>query len=1130
MLTKEQLLDLVGVLATASMIGVGFAIGGTFGDTVTAGIGITLSGPILQCGHEKLKQWLSGRDGVLNHDIQLALARAFGKALTLLEEEYFKPAEANGLSRNEKDSIKAFFRELKEQKQAIFVTCIRKAVSEQEVKDYLYDKPEAAADKLWERLAADSLLAGYSKHFRNFLRENLRNQVLVCFGEELKTDNRECNKAWRAFQRLLLEGIRGDVRSVQASQDVINRDLQILEGVRQQLDQLKDTIDHRLPNEPFQAGLETAMGEIRQVMVRVEQKLDVVGEKQDVVLQKLDVVVASVSKPEVEIPKVPDDIQALYDEAWALRDLGKYEDARITFQKALEVASSRGHSVSISKANYGLAVILNEGEKKSTAARELLQECLREFKSANSEKDVAATLHQLGVIAIDAGSLDEAEAYLFQALELDKKHKMKQGIGHTLHQLGWVEDHRGNLKGAHDFYDQALTNFLSEYQEGNPKTAKDAIHGIAGCYQHKGLLYEREGNVEEVGSNYMRALEWHRKSGFKPDVGKILYLLARFKYREGEYDIGTKFLEEAADIYKELEDRSWYARCLDLKGRLHFTLERIEDSTAIFESALEAVKDSGNHKEEEEYLNKLGHVYLEAQKVDDAKKYFIRARDLSLREALPEGYATSVKNLAQVAHIERDDTERDRLLSEGIQTLETLLPSVQGEPRRAFIIGQIGWFYEGKENFQQALVYYQRAKRTFEALSDVGGIANALGSMARMKGLLGRKNEEFDAYRDLKKLVDGSPYYDLNAGADINLAEIQIQIGNLDEARVLYEEAESLCRKYNLHYLAQVQKSLKRLAERINIRRPPELTLEQLLEELFEWVAWFPEAKDSILRLWMWGRLETLLGNYRHAGGVKFMVCQDNVDEFLEVAKALHPFSALCLQVVSSEYPGTGFDVIPFPKDKKIFFDCAIPYKEKFDGNVYGLAFLSGGMHSRYTLTAGTTVRSKITGNDGVTITGWSLGLPDQAHQLILSASAADLLRRGVFFLPYERHLANDKLMADLRRSKELGLVPVYFGSLPASESAEVLASESLKLPVLANDKVENLRKQVRKIKRDLSGLSSISRDSAQTILNDLTLDVGDLTDDCPAGQSLDLEICVLQYPAGLDRELQAALVINWSV
>jgi hypothetical protein len=114
---------------------------------------------------------------VLNHDIQQALARAFYKALTYLEEEYFRLGEAAALPRSEGDSVKAFFRYLKEQRQEIFVTCARKPVSEQKVKEYACADPKAATDKLWDRLAADSLPAPYGKQFRDFLRANLLNQL-----------------------------------------------------------------------------------------------------------------------------------------------------------------------------------------------------------------------------------------------------------------------------------------------------------------------------------------------------------------------------------------------------------------------------------------------------------------------------------------------------------------------------------------------------------------------------------------------------------------------------------------------------------------------------------------------------------------------------------------------------------------------------------------------------------------------------------------------------------------------------------------------------------------------------------------------------------------------------------------
>jgi hypothetical protein len=42
--------------------------------------------------------------------------------------------------------VKAFFKHLKEQRQEIFVTCARKPVSEQKVKEYACADPKAATD------------------------------------------------------------------------------------------------------------------------------------------------------------------------------------------------------------------------------------------------------------------------------------------------------------------------------------------------------------------------------------------------------------------------------------------------------------------------------------------------------------------------------------------------------------------------------------------------------------------------------------------------------------------------------------------------------------------------------------------------------------------------------------------------------------------------------------------------------------------------------------------------------------------------------------------------------------------------------------------------------------------------
>jgi tetratricopeptide (TPR) repeat protein len=610
-----------------------------------AGIGINLGSNIIQSGSTHLKEkWISAKYGVLNHDIQRALARAFVKALASLETRYFELPEANSQPTEKKEAIRGLFKELKDEAPTVFAGSLEKIVGGQEVKEYLYGEPDVARARVWERVEGTKLLyTYYGNHFKGFLRDHINDELVFWFGEELKTDNRECNKAWRAFQRMLLEGIQADVKAMKAGQEAIQQDLQKLSGIQQQLDKIQDILDHRLTkeDEPFQGGLEKALDDMKAILRGIDIKLDGVASTTQRIEAEVHKGFAALGvKPEAEIPKVPDDIEQLFEEGNRLRDEGKYEEARIIFQQALEAGARDEHPLACATARYYLSVIVHEWDGKPDDAISLLQECLRDFRAIRSEKHVAKALHMLGVIELERGKLDIAKAYFSQNLELDKKNNDKRGSAFTLHMLGWLEDHHGHTKEALEFYDEALTYWLGIYQEDDPKTVKEAIHGIAGEYQGKGLVHEHLGNVEEVESNYTRALEWHRKSGFKPDVGKILYLLARLKYREAEYDEGTEFLDEAAAIYNDLGDYDWCARCLRLKGQELFTRGQTDEATAVFESALHAIEQSDEHKEQEPYLNTLGDVYLKAGKLEQAKEYFERARDLSVREGLLDGYAS----------------------------------------------------------------------------------------------------------------------------------------------------------------------------------------------------------------------------------------------------------------------------------------------------------------------------------------------------------------------------------------------------------------------------------------------------------------------------------------------------------
>jgi hypothetical protein len=266
--SKEQKLTLLGALVTISVTGIGLAIGGTLGATVIAGLGINLSSNIIHGGCSTLKdRWLYSGNGIVNHDIQKMLGRAFIKALIFLENSYLDSKSREELRRYERRSIQNLFAEFRENVQKALPDTVGTIKINIEVKHFLFSVPtDVNTEQMWQRMVPDDLIKSYGSEFGDFMRRELLGQMLFWFGEELKTDNKECNKGWRAFQRLLLEGIYAGVQAVQADQTLILQDLRKLDSLKDELERLRETIDNRLPNEPFQEALRSALDSVQRSM------------------------------------------------------------------------------------------------------------------------------------------------------------------------------------------------------------------------------------------------------------------------------------------------------------------------------------------------------------------------------------------------------------------------------------------------------------------------------------------------------------------------------------------------------------------------------------------------------------------------------------------------------------------------------------------------------------------------------------------------------------------------------------------------------------------------------------------------------------------------------------------------
>ena len=221
-------------------------------------------------------------------------------------------------------------------------------------------------------------------------------------------------------------------------------------------------------------------------------------------------------------------------------------------------------------------------------------------------------------------------------------------------------------------------------------------------------------------------------------------------------------------------------------------------------------------------------------------------------------------------------TKRKEALNIAITSLEKLLPKTQVKGRRAFLIGRIGSLYQQLGNLDEALNWLARAKQLFEEIGDIAGVANCLGSFSEIMRKQDNPNEELKTYRQLLNLVQGKPMPHMVAGTKINMGVCLMQDGSFREAEQAFEEADEICRKNHLHeFEDSVRGNLERVSHWIEAYRPAAMDFSQLVRELHELVAFFPEAKDSILRFWYYVRDTELHANCRTQSGLKLLVAED---------------------------------------------------------------------------------------------------------------------------------------------------------------------------------------------------------------------------------------------------------------
>ncbi|HYE63396.1 MAG TPA: tetratricopeptide repeat protein [Phycisphaerales bacterium] len=270
-------------------------------------------------------------------------------------------------------------------------------------------------------------------------------------------------------------------------------------------------------------------------------------------------------------------------------------------------------------------------------AREMFEKALA-FASQRQDLDVMAAAYScLGMLLQLKGDLTGAEAMHRKGFELQKKRGDQKGLAHAYANMGLVSKARGDLVQAELMLRRALG---IEEKLGR-------LHGMANQYCNLGLISRRLGDLARAEDMLRRALEIDEKLGrleaMANGYGNIgLVLKAR-----GDLDGAEECLRRALTINESLGRLEGLASDYGNLGLICQKRGRLDEAEKMHLTSLSIEEQLGRVEGMARSHYSLGLLAKTRGDAGGAKAHWLRARDLFQQIGMPRDVRLMEKALAE---------------------------------------------------------------------------------------------------------------------------------------------------------------------------------------------------------------------------------------------------------------------------------------------------------------------------------------------------------------------------------------------------------------------------------------------------------------------------------------------------
>lgn len=304
--------------------------------------------------------------------------------------------------------------------------------------------------------------------------------------------------------------------------------------------------------------------------------------------------------------------------AWCHSYLGNNEEARIAFEKALELYRDLDDPVGRSKALNGLGV-LSHNMSRYERALDYYTQSLDEARRHGFRGREASTLNNIGEVCADLGNYKEALDYFLKAYDIIPEEKNTEQKANILLNIGKSFTRLENYDLAEEFIRKALELAESESERVVVASAWDVLGRIS-----RGL-----GNLTTAEERFRKAIALAEGTKSRREIIEALLDLGSLLIDRGSLGEAQEVLERAARTSEEIHAKALYYAAYE---RLAETHERKGD----YKTALEYFRRFVRHEREiqnEDTTRKIKDVQIQYEVERTQREAEIyRLRNIELKE------------------------------------------------------------------------------------------------------------------------------------------------------------------------------------------------------------------------------------------------------------------------------------------------------------------------------------------------------------------------------------------------------------------------------------------------------------------------------------------------------------------